>query len=128
MKCKLISLLVISLFVINGTQAQKKKQSKKIVLKGLVLDADNNAVSKAFIFIDDNLNKTLSNSKGKFKAKLDPNTKWITIISQTSGIVEMEYLGEEEMSFVLSKSLPLKSIPLSAQSALQPSISCSVTE
>lgn len=104
MKRKLISLLVISLFVINGIQAQEKKQGKKTTLKGLVLDAENKAVESAFIFIDDDLDKKLSNKNGLFKIKLYPDTKWITIISPSNGVAEMEYLGEEEMTFVLSKA------------------------
>lgn len=52
MKYKLTILLLVGLFILNSSYAQKKKQSKKVILKALVVDIKNNPIQNVSVFID----------------------------------------------------------------------------
>ena len=104
MKRKLAFLLIISLFIINGSQAQDSKKGKKVILKGLVFDTENNPVQNASVFIDGKNTKVLSDAAGQFELKLNSNVKTITVFTLTQGTIEVVYQGEEEMTFVLDVS------------------------
>jgi hypothetical protein len=112
MKRKLIFLFVISLFIINSSQAQGKKKSKKIILKGVVLDSEDNAVENAFVFIDDILSKSITDNNGHFKLKFKQIPQVITVVSIEKGIAESKYQGEEEMTFMLVSEDKIHQDPL----------------
>lgn len=101
MKNKLIFLLIISLFIINGAQAQNKKRAKKVVLKGLVIDTENNPIENASVFIDGKNCKKLSDEEGRFKLKIKPDVKTVMVFTIAQGATEIAYQGEEELTFVL---------------------------
>jgi TonB-dependent SusC/RagA subfamily outer membrane receptor len=101
MKKKLIFLLIISLFIVNGSQAQNKKRAKKIALKGLVIDTENNPIKNASVFIDGKNCKKLSDEEGRFKLKIKPNVKTVMVFTIAQGATEIAYQGEEELTFVL---------------------------
>lgn len=102
MKNKLFLLVIISLFIFNGSQAQEKKTNKKRNLKGLVIDNEGNPVKSVSVFVDGKNYKTLSNDKGEFKIKIKGNINTITLFTIARGATEFTYSGETEMTFVLS--------------------------
>lgn len=104
MKNKLTILLLISLFIINGSYAQSNKRSKKLTLKGLVLDTENNPVQNASIFIDGKKSSKVSDAEGRFEIKFKPSVKTITVFTLFQGVIEVAYQGEEELTFVLSSA------------------------
>ena len=104
MKNKLTILLLISLFIINGSYAQSNKRSKKVTLKGLVLDTENNPVQNASIFIDGKKSSKVSDAEGRFEIKFKPSVKTITVFTLFQGVIEVAYQGEEELTFVLSSA------------------------
>lgn len=101
MKSKIFLLVIISLFIINQGQAQGKKRAKKTILKGLVIDTENNPVKNASVFIDGKNSKVLSDDEGSFKIKVKSKAKTITIFTLAQGAKEVPYKGESEMTFIL---------------------------
>jgi len=114
MKTKFAILLIISLFIINGTNAQNKKKAKKTILKGLVIDTENKPVKGASVFIDGKNCKTLSDEDGKFELKIKSNVETITIFTLAMGAKEVAYQGEKEMTFVLEANEEILEDPLNA--------------
>lgn len=112
MKRKLTLLLVLSLFIFGTTYAQNKKNQKKITLLGIVVDTDKNPVQNASIFIDGKNTNTKSDAEGRFKVKLKPNVKTITVFTLFNGTIEYAYQGEEEITFTLSMDNSIHQDPL----------------
>lgn len=102
MKNKLFLLVIISLFIINGSQAQNKKRAKKTELSGLVIDTKNKPIENASIFINGKNCKTLSDEEGRFKLKIKSDVKTITVFTIAQGATEVAYTGEAEMTFILA--------------------------
>ena len=102
MKNKLSLLLLISLFIVGNANAQKKKQSKKVLFKALVVDSENNPIRNASIFIDGTKSAVTSGADGRFQVKLKRTVKNITVFTLFNGAAELEYKGEETHIFVLS--------------------------
>jgi len=65
MKWKLTSILLVCIFLVSGSYAQGKKKSKKIKLNGIVLDAKNNPVQNAIVFVDEKNTNVKSNKELK---------------------------------------------------------------
>lgn len=104
MKSKLTFLILLSLFIVNSGHAQNKKRAKKTILKGLVIDTENNPVKNASIFADGRNCKILSDEKGRFKIKIKSNVKTITVFTLAKGATEVLFQGETEMTFILAAS------------------------
>ncbi len=112
MKSKLTIFLLISLFIVSGTYAQNKKQGKKIVLKGLVVDAENTPIQFASVFVDGKNCNIQSDANGRFRMKIKPTAESITVFTLFNGVEEIAYQGEEEMTFVLTSSDMVQQDPL----------------
>ncbi|MDA3904929.1 MAG: TonB-dependent receptor plug domain-containing protein [Bacteroidales bacterium] len=102
MKHKITILLLLSLFIVGSSYAQNKKKSKKVILKGLVLSADSTAIQNATIFIDGKTSNVKTDAEGRFRLKVKPTVKSITVFTLFYGVAEYAYHGEEEITFVLS--------------------------
>ncbi|MCD6179048.1 MAG: TonB-dependent receptor plug domain-containing protein [Bacteroidales bacterium] len=102
MKYKLIILLFISAFIVEGVNAQSKKKSKKIVLKALVVDMENNPIRNATVFVDGKKTNIKSDDDGRFQLKVKRDVKTITVFTLFNGVDELEYKGQEKVKFVLS--------------------------
>lgn len=122
MKRKLFLLVIISLFIFNGTQAQEKKAKKKIDFKGLVLDTEGNPVKNASVFIDGKNCKTLSDEHGRFEIKLKSNIKTISVFTLEQGANEVGYNGEEELTFIMAIAEGIVSDPLNEPKAVESDI------
>ncbi len=101
MKWKLTSILLVCIFLVSGSYAQGKKKSKKIKLNGIVLDAKNNPVQNAIVFVDEKNTNVKSNKEGKFRIKIKPSVKAIMVFTIFNGADEVEYKGQEEIIFTL---------------------------
>lgn len=112
MKIKLTLIILFSLFIISSTYAQEKKKPKKVIFKGLVIDAENNPIQNVTLFIDGKKSNTVSDSEGRFELKLKRGVKSITVFSLFNGAAELDYNGEEEITFVLSSDNTVHQDPL----------------
>ncbi len=100
---KVILFLILSVFVLQGSFAQKVKKSKKVVLAGFVKDVYGQPISKATIVIPHSKKTKLTNRKGFYKIKIDPSVNKVLAITNNA-FKEMVYHGEPSLSFVLSIS------------------------
>ncbi len=75
----------------------------KIKVSGTVMDAQQNPISSAHIYVDMKWVKAISNKKGKYKLKLDRGTKLVTIFHPDYDYVIQEYTGKRRMDFVFKK-------------------------
>ncbi len=112
MKYKLTLLLLISVFIVGNTSAQNKKKRKKVVLKALVIDTENRPIQNVSIFIDGKKSSTTSDENGRFKLKLKRTVKTITVFTLFNGAAELEYKGQEEITFVLISGNAVQQDPL----------------
>lgn len=112
MKRKIILILLLSIFIVGGNYAQGKKQSKKVTLKGLVVDAEKAPIQNASIFIDGNKSSMTSDAEGRFSLKVKPTVKIISVFSLAYGVIEYNYQGEEEITFVMSSDKMVVQDPL----------------
>lgn len=104
MKPRLAFLFTICLFVVITSPAQEKKQSNKTVLKGLVTDTKGIPIQNASVFVDGKNCKVLSDTNGLFELKLKTGVRRITVYTIPQGAIEVAYLGQEEITFVLPSS------------------------
>lgn len=112
MKYKLTILLLISLFIVNSSYAQKKKQSKKVILKALVVDIKDNPIQNVSIFIDGKKSSVTSGVDGRFQLKVKRTVKNITVFSLFNGAAELEFQGQERITFVLAEGNIVQQDPL----------------
>lgn len=104
MKPKLAFLFTICLFVVITSPAQEKKQSNKTVLKGLVTDTEGIPIQNASVFVDGKNSKVLSDTSGLFELRLKTGVRRITVYTIPQGAIEVAYLGQEQIIFVLPSS------------------------
>jgi TonB-dependent SusC/RagA subfamily outer membrane receptor len=112
MKTKVVLLLMISLFFVSASHAQKKKRTKKVVLKIQVMNTENKAVKNASIFIDQKNTRRMTDTSGMVKLKVKPSAKTITVFTLAAGAVEKPYQGESLMKFVLKATNEIQEDPL----------------
>ncbi len=112
MKLKLILILLLSLFIVGSSYAQEKKKSKKVILKGLVLDNENNPIPNATFFVDGKKANAISDSEGRFQLKLKPNSESILVFTLFNGAAELVFNGEEDVVFVMGAENMVQQDPL----------------
>ena len=76
----------------------------KIKVSGTVMDAQENPIVNAKIYVDMRRVKAISNKKGKYKLKLDRGTKLITIFHPDHGYINQEFNRKRRMDFVFSEN------------------------
>lgn len=101
MKRSLLLVFVLIIFLAGNSQAQNKKQGKKIVFIGVVVDSLNSPIANANFYVDGEKTKTVSNEQGQFRHRLKPSVKSIGVFALFNGYVEVEYQGEKTLTFVL---------------------------
>ena len=112
MKHKITILLFISLFIATGTYAQNKKQSKKVLLKALVVDINKNPIQNASVFLDGKKANVTSDVDGRFQFKVKRTVKSITVFTLFNGAAELEFQGQENVTFVLNQGNSVQEDPL----------------
>lgn len=99
MNWKIITLILLSLIVVENLKAQGKK--KKITVSGYVMDVNEKPLEGVSIVIDDMQTNEFTNKKGFYKIKIEPETKTIMAYSINHGGIEVEYTGRNKINFVL---------------------------
>ena len=99
MKLKIFLLILISVFSITASSGQKT--NKKIVVSGLVTDAQNKPIIGALILIDGKNTNIVTNNQGFYKVRVRPDADSITILTFNNGISNAVINGRATINFTL---------------------------
>lgn len=78
--------------------------SKKVKVKGVVIDSIGFPVHKGQVFADSLITGFRTNKKGEFKLRIPSDTKIIGIFSEEYGMQNVTYNGQEELNIRFSKN------------------------
>lgn len=101
MKLKAIVIIALSLLVVEGSFAQVKAKTKKIIVSGYVTDVDEKPLEGVSIIVDDARSDVVTNKKGFYKIKVKPDTKTIMAYSINHGGIEVNFTGRTKINFIL---------------------------
>jgi TonB-dependent SusC/RagA subfamily outer membrane receptor len=96
-------LVTFVLFVCYTAQINAQKEEIQWV-NGTVLNADQQPVKKAVIYLDSVKTKTKTNKKGEFRIGLKSSNKTISAYSWNYGIITKSYQGDDGMLLVFPKN------------------------
>jgi TonB-dependent SusC/RagA subfamily outer membrane receptor len=103
MKFNIIFVLVLSLFSIQVSQAQKS--NKKIKITGTVVDASSRPVEGALIMVDGVKTDEVTDAKGEYSIKVQPTAKTLTVLSlYTNEMKAIDINGNTVINFMLGKT------------------------
>ena len=103
MKCKILFVLLLSLFSIQVSYAQKS--NKKIKITGTVVDANSRPVEGALIMVDGVKSDEVTDSKGAYSIKVLPTAKTLTVLSlYTNEMKAIDINGISVVNFILGKA------------------------
>jgi hypothetical protein len=97
MRINLIFLILFSAICHVSITAQS--DNNKITITGTVLDVNKNPVVNAIVMIDGQKTRTLTNSKGKFKIRVNPDNERIGIFTFNIGMLEEIIGGRTQVNF-----------------------------
>jgi TonB-dependent starch-binding outer membrane protein SusC len=103
---KIVFFLCIFLTFNSFTTSYGQKSDKKITITGSVVDETNAPIANAIIMVDGEKTGSLTNNKGSYKIKVNPENKKIGVFTYTNGIVEEEISGREKVNFTFKGSVP----------------------
>jgi TonB-dependent SusC/RagA subfamily outer membrane receptor len=103
MKYSILFVLILSLFSIQVSQAQKS--NKKIKISGTVVDANSRPVEGALIMVDGVKSDEVTDSKGAYSIKVLPTAKTLTVLSlYTNEMKAIDINGNSVINFMLGKT------------------------
>ncbi len=103
MKWNIIFVLLLSLFSIQVSYAQKS--GKKIKITGVVVDANRKPVEGALIMVDGVKSDEVTDSKGAYSIKVLPAAKTLTVLSlYTNEMKAIDINGNSVVNFILGKT------------------------
>ncbi|MCE5345506.1 MAG: TonB-dependent receptor plug domain-containing protein [Bacteroidales bacterium] len=102
MKIKGFFLIILSLMLMNTSSGQKNY--KKIVISGIVTDAQSRPVKGALIMVDNKNTDKITDDNGFYKIRIRPDADTITIITFNNGVSNAPVNGRATINFTLSGS------------------------
>lgn len=103
MKFNILFVLILSLFSIQVSYAQKA--NKKIKITGTVVDATSRPVEGALIMVDGVKSDEVTDSKGAYSVKVLPTAKTLTVLSlYTNEMKAVDINGNSVINFILGKA------------------------
>ncbi len=108
MKTKVLFLMLCSVIAFTTASGQKanKKSNKKITISGYVADETHKPVANAFVMIDGRNTSKVTDDKGFYKIKANPDVSKISILTSTNGVVEEAVNGRTRIDFTFKGSVP----------------------
>jgi TonB-dependent SusC/RagA subfamily outer membrane receptor len=85
-----ILLLAIAVQTSSANNSSDTKKNKKIKISGVVTDANMNPISGALIFVDQVYTNTVTDSKGRYRVRVDRTAKQISAFSRLYGVQKLE--------------------------------------
>jgi hypothetical protein len=104
MKSKIFLLTILILTFSVSTYSQKS--GKKHYITGQVLDANDQPVSGAMVFIDNKRSDAITDDKGMYKVKVKADAVKISILKLSSDLLNEEINGRIVINFKLNDELP----------------------
>jgi TonB-dependent SusC/RagA subfamily outer membrane receptor len=103
MKCKILIILLLSVFSFQASYAQKA--NKKIKITGVVVDANRKPVAGALILVDGVQTDVVTGSGGEYSIKVLPSVKTITALSLFSNAVKaVDIDGKTVVNIIFDKA------------------------
>lgn len=102
MKIRLILLILLSALIVPGISAQKP--NKKIVVTGIVTDAQNKPIYGALVMVDGKNTNVSTNNKGNYKVQVRPDADTIAIITFNNGVRAQAIDSRTNINFILGAS------------------------
>jgi TonB-dependent SusC/RagA subfamily outer membrane receptor len=102
MRIKAFLFIALSCFTLGISSGQKN--NKKILVTGLVTDAQQRPLIGALILIDGKNTNVVTNDNGVYKLKIRPDADSITVVTFTSGINTVAIKGRSNIDFALGGS------------------------
>ncbi|MFO7853577.1 MAG: TonB-dependent receptor plug domain-containing protein [Bacteroidales bacterium] len=100
MKIKIAAIVILAIFI-SGPVSGQRKNKKKVVLTGRILNSDTIPVSNVMIFLDGNKTSETTDAKGEFRLKFKPDIEKISFLSAEYGGFEMDYIGQKQLVVLL---------------------------
>src|SRR5665647_445742 len=101
-KMFLLTILILTLSV----SAYAQKSGKKYYITGQVLDANDQPVSGAMVFVDNKRSDAITDDKGMYKVKVKADAVKISILKLSSDLLNEEINGRTVINFKLNNELP----------------------
>jgi hypothetical protein len=100
-------IFLLTIFVLTlSVSAFAQKSGKKYYITGQVLDANDQPVSGAMVFIDNKKSDAISDDKGMYKVKVKADAVKISILKLLSDLMNEEINGRTVINFKLNDELP----------------------
>jgi len=103
MKSKIFLLTILILTLSVSTNAQKS--GKKYFITGQVLDANDQPVSGAMVFVDNKKSDAVTDDKGMYKVKVKADAIKISILKLSSDLLNEEINGRTVINFKLNNEI-----------------------
>lgn len=100
-RISIIVFLIGTLFAVSHAQS---KTSKRVQVRGTVLDADGFPVHKGDIFIDSLKTGFRTNKKGEYKLRIPQTSNLVSVFSEEHGLQSAVYNGEERVDITFPKN------------------------
>jgi TonB-dependent SusC/RagA subfamily outer membrane receptor len=102
MKPGYLFILFFSFLIFSPVIGQKTP--KKLIIKGLVLDANQKPISGAIILIDNNKTDIVTDEKGFYKIRVSSKARSISVFTLMNGMSETEISGKTLINFSMKSS------------------------
>ncbi len=99
---RFILLLTLSLSICFSQVSLGQNRNKKIIITGNVLDSKQKPVEGAVIFIDKVKTSAVTDQKGFYKVKVNPDAKEILVFTLFNGASEEVINGRTSIDFILT--------------------------
>lgn len=106
MKTRVIFLIMLAM--VSFSVASGQKPGKKIKISGYVDDGTHASVVNAIVMIDGEKTGEVTNEKGFYKIKVNPESTKIGIFTSTNGVLEEPINGRTRINFTFEGSVPLQ--------------------
>jgi TonB-dependent SusC/RagA subfamily outer membrane receptor len=105
---KVVNYLVagfVFLAVVYAVPSYGQKNSKRNIITGYVVDANQYPVNNAIIMVDKNSTSVVTNERGFYKVRVNPYATSISIISFSHGMLEETINGRTRINFTFPTSI-----------------------
>jgi TonB-dependent SusC/RagA subfamily outer membrane receptor len=94
--------MLLSVVIASGN-VTAQNTGKKVKITGIVTDVNKNPVAGAMVLVDNNTTSIVTNAKGFFKIKVNPEAQLITVFSPNNGTGEALINGKITFNIILDR-------------------------
>jgi TonB-dependent SusC/RagA subfamily outer membrane receptor len=110
---KMRSILVILLFTfIFSTITASGQKIRKITVSGYVMDLNHSPVPGVMILINGKNTGIVTNNRGFYKLKVDPDAAMISVFTPSGGVIDSLFSGNKALNFTIATSEKILQSPL----------------